>query len=205
MGNQMRRPVVRRRNCQVRGIERIEGDRKGRRRDEGMVVSHRLRGVDLAEVLVRWRMEEWRDGWCIRNLSMIYCITRIDRHGTQSTDDKARSSHFRFHVEQSKINQSIDASDRANSMSISTSAPHLHLCFELYIMPIATTLPDRNITLRFPASSSSSSATNVSELEVEDESYQLLELAPEILKHVENGHSSFPYVQISRARVMSVF
>ncbi|KAK8858758.1 hypothetical protein IAR55_002987 [Kwoniella newhampshirensis] len=64
-------------------------------------------------------------------------------------------------------------------------------------MPIATTLPARNVTLRFPPSTSTDSR-DLREDDGEDEveeTYQLLELPPEILKQVEGlkgDHDIFP-------------
>ena len=52
-------------------------------------------------------------------------------------------------------------------------------------MPIATALPKNNVTIRFPSQA---------EPGTQEESYQLLELPPEILKRVEASTSPFPYV-----------
>ena len=52
-------------------------------------------------------------------------------------------------------------------------------------MPIATTLPTRNVTVRFPPDPGPSA--------IQEESYQLLELPAEILKQVEGGRcDTFP-------------
>lgn len=55
-------------------------------------------------------------------------------------------------------------------------------------MPIATTLPANNVTLRFPPRRLEETGEEV------EESYQLLELPAEILKAVENGSKTVPYV-----------
>lgn len=46
-------------------------------------------------------------------------------------------------------------------------------------MPIATSLPSRNVTLRYPA-------------ELLEENYQLLELPADILKQIEGKSDAFP-------------
>ena len=55
-------------------------------------------------------------------------------------------------------------------------------------MPIATTLPANNVTLRFPPRRLEETGEEV------EESYQLLELPAEILKAVENGSKTVPCV-----------
>jgi len=53
-------------------------------------------------------------------------------------------------------------------------------------MPIATTLPANNVTLRFPPHRLDRDGAEV------EESYQLLELPAEILKAVEKGTATVP-------------
>jgi hypothetical protein len=61
-------------------------------------------------------------------------------------------------------------------------------------MPIGTTLPARNVILRFPPPTTAITRIDDYEAKVEiDESYMLLELPPEILKQVEGGKSGEPF------------
>jgi hypothetical protein len=61
-------------------------------------------------------------------------------------------------------------------------------------MPIATTLPARNVILRFPPPTTAITRIDDYEAKVEiDESYMLLELPSEILKQVEGGKSGEPF------------
>lgn len=64
---------------------------------------------------------------------------------------------------------------------------HPTLCNETHFdMPIATTLPQSNVTLRFPPRRLDADGNEA------EESYQLLELPAEILKAVEKSNEVFP-------------
>jgi sister chromatid cohesion protein DCC1 len=65
-------------------------------------------------------------------------------------------------------------------------------------MPIATTLPQNNVTLRFPPRRLDREGNE------EEESYQLLELPPEILKAVEKSDSVFPSAAPTACRLMEL-